>query len=152
MTTKHPFETDHLSKGDTVPASVIEEAFHVTRGTEAYQLAWLRAKTFVVKAFEDRGEVVSVVHRKYDLVILTDTEQVDYNADAFRAGIRAAVRAHKRALGADRAQIDEARLADHDRAVLNQGRILSAVTRERRAIAAPAPRERLTPPRKYDEE
>ena len=138
-TTEYPFDTDGLAKGDTVAIETLERAYSVTRGTEAYQFAWMQAKAFVVRRFADRGEVITVVYRDGDLVILTDEGQVEYNAESFRRGIRTARRAHSRMLGADRSKIADAKALEmHDRRLEVQGRVLGAVARESRVPALAA--------------
>ncbi len=144
-TTAYPFDTDGLQKGSTVTTATIERAYSVTKGTEAYQFAWLQAREFVMRRFAERGEIVTVTQRNGDLVILTDEEQVAYNAEQFKAGIRKARRSHARMLGADRSKIENPdALAMHDRRLEVQGRVLAAVARETRTLA-PTPHQRTTP-------
>lgn len=146
--TEYPFDTDHLRKGDAVPADTIEAAYGVRRDTVKYQLVLLQAVEFVRRRFADRGEIVTITAESASLRILTDEEQVEYNVDQFRFGIRKARRAHARQLGADRSQIANSQLLDaHDRAIEVQGRQLAAVARERRMLP-PAPTPRLTPGRR----
>jgi len=143
-TTKYPIQTDHLVKGSIIPAQTIERAFNVQRGTDAYQLAAMRAGKYIEDSFEDRGELVTVVQRRHDLVVLTDDEAVGHNARQFRVGIRKAARSHRRALAVDRAQISPVRLQEHDRNLEVNGRILSAIRTAKREIL-PSPRPRETP-------
>ena len=144
-TTKYPFETDHLQKGDSIPAEIIEKAYSVSKDTKEYQFAAMAANHYVVRQFLDRGEVVTVIHRDGSLVILTDEEQVEYNADRFKQGVRDARKAHTRMLGADRSQIKDPRLLEaHDRRLEVQGRVLNAITKETKVIR-PSPATRSTP-------
>jgi hypothetical protein len=144
-TTKFPFDTDSLQKGDSIPAETIERAYSVSRDAKEYGFAVLMARDYITKQFLERGEVVTVALVKGVLRIFTDEEQVQYNADRFRAGIRDAQRAHNRMLGADRSLIQNPQtLEAHDRRIEVQGRMLSAVARERKVLA-PTPVARATP-------
>jgi hypothetical protein len=144
-TTKFPFDTDGLNKGDAIPAETIERAYSVSRDSKEYGFAILMARDFLTKAFLERGEVVTVAMVKGVLRIFTDEEQVEYNTNRFRDGIRDAHRAHTRMLGADRSEIrNTQKLEAHDRRLEVQGRILSAVDRERK-ILRPTPNPRMTP-------
>lgn len=143
-TTNYPFDTDQLQKGDLIPIEVIERAYSVVRDTQAYDFAALRAKDYVVRRFAERGEVVTVAQRGGVLNILTDTEQVSYNAARFRQGIFEAQRAQTRMLGADRSKIDPSAIDAHDRRLEVQGRVLAAVSREVK-LFTPTPTKRATP-------
>lgn len=152
-TTEYPLRTDHLSKGSIVPAHDVEAALGVVRGTEAYQLAAMRASAYIAQRLEERGEVVTVIQRNHDLVVLTDEEASEYNARQFTIALRKAARSHRRALGVDRAALTPERLKEHDRNLETNGRVLSAIRKERALM--PRPRERETPaylPPSKDEE
>lgn len=143
-TTEYPIATGHLVKGSVIAAQAIEKAFNVKRGTDAYQLAAMRAVEYIAERFEERGEIVTITQRKHDLVVLTDDEAIEHNARQFKAGIRKSTRSHHRALGVDRSRVAPERLADHDRGLEAQGRTLAAIRQARREVK-PAPRERSTP-------
>lgn len=141
---EYPIDVDGLQKGSRVAAEVIESAFRVKRGTDAFQMASMRASKFIARRFLDRGQIVTITQRKHDLVILTDEEMPAHNARLFKNDIRKAARAHARMLGGDRSQMSNDTLAIHDRALQVQGAQLAAIGRVRREIAA-SMRERSTP-------
>jgi len=143
-TGEYPIDTDSLVKGSRIPAEVIERAFNVKRGTDAYQMAAMRAVNHISRRFLDRGEIVTITQRKHDLVILTDDEVPAHNSRLFRNDIRKAARAHARMLGADRSLMSERTIKLHDRALAVQGAQLAAVSRVRREFS-PSPRARTTP-------
>jgi hypothetical protein len=142
---EYPIDTESLTKGSRVAAEVIERAFNVKRGTDAYQMAAMRAQQHIARRFLDRGEIVTVTQRKHDLVILTDEEVPAHNSRLFRNDIKKAARAHARQLGADRSLMTEETLKLHDRTLSVQGAQLAAVSRVRREFS-PSPRTRTTPP------
>jgi hypothetical protein len=142
--TEYPITTTHLRKGSIVSVEVLEEAFGVKRGTDAFQLAALRAADYITKRLAQRGEMVTVAQRKCNLVILTDTEASSYNEQRFDTEIGSAARALRRMAAVDRSQVDATRLAAHDRALEVRGRMLAAARRERRQ-ASLAPHKRETP-------
>lgn len=143
-THEYPIDTDSLTKGSRVAAEVIERAFNVKRGTDAYQMAAMRAGAHIAKRFLDRGEIVTITQRKHDLVILTDDEMPAHNARLFKNDIRKAARAHARMLGGDRSKMSEDTLKVHDRALTVQGAQLAAIANARREFK-PKPAERKTP-------
>lgn len=143
-TSEYPLDTDSLAKGSHIAAEVIERAFHVKRGTDAYQMAAMRASQHIARRFLDRGEIVTITQRKHDLVILTDDEMPAHNARLFKNDIRKAARAHARMLGGDRSKMSDNTLKIHDRALAVQGAQLAALARARREFK-PARRERSTP-------
>jgi hypothetical protein len=143
-TSEYPLDTDALQKGSRIAAEVIERAFNVKRGTDAYQMAWLKASQHISRRFLDRGEIVTITQRKHDLVILTDEEMPAHNARMFRNDIRKAARAHARMLGGDRSKMSEQTLKVHDRALAVQGAQLAALATARKEFK-PSRRERATP-------
>lgn len=145
--TEYPIDTDSLAKGSRVPAETIERAFHVKRGTDAYQMAAMRASQYIARRFLDRGEIVTVTQRKHDLVILTDEEMPAHNARLFKNNIRAAARTHARMLGGDRSKMSEETLRVHDRALTVQGAQLAAMASACKDLK-PRPRERQLPKRR----
>lgn len=144
LTTEYPLDVEQLQKGSIIPAERIEHAFRVVRGTDAFQMASMRASKYIARRFLDRGEIVTVTQRKHDLVILTDDEMPAHNARLFRNDIKKAARAHARMLGGDRSKMSDETLKLHDRALTVQGAQLAAIGQARREIAATS-RERLTP-------
>lgn len=144
-TTEYPLQTDHLVKGSVITASVIEEAFQVKRGTDAYQLAAMRAAEYIAHRLADRGESVTIAQRKHDLVILTDDEAIGHNAQQFKIAIRKARRSHTRQLAVDRSQVSTPELLkQHDRNIAVGGHVLQSISRATREITA-AVRQRDTP-------
>lgn len=144
---KYPFDTDHLIKGDTIQAEVIEHGYGVKRGDERYRWTLLRAKKFVAKQFKERGEVVTIVIRGDTLKICTDDEQLKPNIQSISMGQRKIRRGHDRMKGSDRSKMSPEVLAKHDRVVEVTGRKLAAM-RQVTTAELPAPAARTTPGRK----
>lgn len=145
QTTEYPLQTEHLHKGSIIAAGVIEEAFQVKRGTDAYQMAVMRAIEYIARRLASRGEVVTVAQRKHDLVVLTDDEAIGHNAQQFKIAIRKARRSHTRQLAVDRSQVSTSTLLkEHDRNLEVGGHVISSISRATREITA-AVRQRDTP-------
>ncbi len=142
--TEHPLDTSDLRKGSIISAETIEHAFGVRRGTEAYRFALMRASDYIAHRLAERGDPVTVVERKHNLVVLTDTEASTHNERAFDNRVNAAARSLRRLANVDRSQLDPDRLASHDRALEVRGRVLSAARRARRTPALAASK-RQTP-------
>lgn len=144
ITEDYPLNTDDLAKGSIVSVEAIERAFSVLRGTDAYQLAYMRCSQYIAAKFRERGEIITTTQRNHSLVILSDEEVPAHNARMFKQSIQRAARSHVRTLGADRSQMTEETQGLHDRTLTVQGAQLSALSRARSEIVA-APRERSTP-------
>lgn len=144
LTGEYPIDTESLNKGDVIAVEVIERAFGVIRGTDAFNLASMRASSYIARRFLERGEVVTITQRKHDLVILTDEEMPTHNARLFKNDIRRAARTHMRMLGGDRSKMSEETVKIHDRELTVQGAQLAAVSRVKRELRA-KPVERTTP-------
>lgn len=145
-TTEHPIATDSLSKGDVIVAVDLERALGVKRETDAYRLGLRRIVDYITRRFRDRGEIVTVVERRHCIVILTDAEASEYNAQRFTIELRGAARAHARNLGVDRSQLTSEQAAHHDRALQTNGRILHAIRRERAFVLGEHKRSAPLPP------
>jgi hypothetical protein len=141
---EYPFDTDSLEKGSRISVEMIEQAYGVTSGTDAYQLATLKASAYIERRFRDRGVVVTVVQRKGEIVVLTDAEAAVENARQFDLKVKSAARAHFRAVNVDRSQLDDGDRAVHDRNVEVQGRQLAAM-RAAKALPETRPHARATP-------
>jgi hypothetical protein len=144
LTGEYPIDTESLAKGSTISADTIERAFGVTRGTDAFNLASMKASNHIARRFLERGEVVTITQRKHDLVILTDDEMPTHNSRLFKNDIKRAARTHMRMLGGDRSKMSEDTLKVHDRELTIQGAQLAAVSRVKRELRA-KPVERTTP-------
>lgn len=144
QTTEYPIETAQLRKGDVIGVAEIERAFGVKNGTDRYNLALLRIGAYVTQRFVDRGEVVTVICDRGTLRILTDPEASEYNAERFWAQVRGAGRAHVRQLGVDRSRLDEHERTVHDRSLVTQGAVLSAIGKAQRELEV-GPTARVTP-------
>lgn len=143
-TGEYPIDTDSLVKGSRVAVETIERAFKVKRGTDAYQMAAMRATQHIARRFLERGEVVTITQRKHDLVVLTDEEMPSHNARLFKNEIRKAARIHQRTLGGDRSKMSAETVKVHDRTLTVQGAQLAAISRATREVKAQM-RERQTP-------
>ena len=100
--------------------------------------------SYIERRFRDRGVVVTVVQRKGEIVVLTDSEAAVENARQFDLKVKSAARAHFRAVNVDRALLEEGERAVHDRNVEVQGRQLAAM-RAAKALPEPRPHTRSTP-------
>jgi hypothetical protein len=142
--TEYPINTENLVKGSRVSIREIEEAYGVRFGTDAFQLAALKLTSYLERRFRDRGQIVTVVQRKGDVVILTDAEAATENSRQFDLKVRGAARAHVRGQGVDRSQLNEGDRAVHDRNLESQGRQLSAL-RAAKGLPTPSAHKRQTP-------
>ncbi len=145
-TSLYPFDTDSLTKGSRVTRDTITAAYGIPWTSALYGIkAFLPARHHVERAFAARGEIVTVVCDKGDLVILEDDAASLYNERTFSLLFRRAGQTQHRMLGVDRSKVLPERLGRHDRALETNGRALGAASRELRRNLLPSPRQRATP-------
>jgi hypothetical protein len=142
---EYPFDTDALEKGSRITVEEIEKAYGVSFGTDAYQLASLKAVSYIERRFRDRGVVVTVVQRKGEVVVLTDSEAAVENARQFDLKMKGAARAHFRNMNVDRANLPPGELEVHDRNLEVEGRRRAADRAAMKALPETKPHARTTP-------
>jgi predicted small secreted protein len=137
MTTeKYPFDFDALQKGDLIDAIHIEKVLRLSRGTPAYQLKLMGLKDEVERELMQRGRPVTVKIEKQSLRILTDAEATEYNEARFNHQLRGAKRSFHRQMNVDVSQLTEDQKASHERRVLWQGGIMTAIVNEKKRLMA----------------
>lgn len=142
--TEYPLDTEGLHKGSRIAAEVIEHAFGIVRGTDAYRLRLLRVRDYIARRLRDRGELVTIVSQGHGLVILTDEEALDYNARRFEIETRQRERCFVRLGQIDRANLSEARRGTLERNVVAIGHRIQVDRQARREVKL-RPNERQTP-------
>jgi hypothetical protein len=143
-TRRYPLDFDALTKGSVIRLPEIEQALGATRDTEGFGLAVLRLRGRIEEEMEERGTPATVCVRDGDLHILSDEDAAEYNPAQFSAGLRRAVRSHRRLLQVDAGQLSPLARSRFDRRAEVQGKILQSVARARRELAVVAHR-RSTP-------
>ena len=134
----YPLEVWKLAKGQTLTPEECERTFHVQRAAhQAYDLALLRLKSFIERAWRDeRGEVVTVRRRGDGLHICTDTEAVGANERLLDQSTRAIRKIGKQVVGIDRSQLPPKALAPHEALLVRSGTLralLAGGTRKQQA-------------------
>lgn len=135
-TQKHPFDYDSLTKGTVIPVERLEDITRLSHEDAAYSLAVLRLKEQVEFELESRGRPVTVSTESGALHILTDEEAAVYNHRMFKQYMRRIGKSHVRKCAVDVNQLGPDEKSKHDAELVAQGRILQAMNKERRAIAA----------------
>ena len=148
-TTEHPFSTEDLCKGSVVACATIEEAYRVQRGTDAYQLAVLRAVDFITRRLADRGLEVVCKQRKHDIVILTDAEASAELAARLENAVRGIRRNHRRLATVDVENLQSGERVDHDMRQIRSGRLWLALRDANRPLPEATDVQRLTPPKPF---
>lgn len=147
-------EVCRLDFGDSIPVHRIETLCGVTRGTEAYRIACLRVKNRIESAFLRRDvpiEVIIKIDADLGVYVLTPTEASYAGERRGQIARKKQRKALQQIVSQPRGMIDPGRLAEHDRAIEVNGRVVQAMEREvRRRAAPPAPRpvRRSTPTRR----
>lgn len=130
--TPYPLDLSTLSKGDTLTAEQLEDAFGCARTDREYRFKLMALGLQIEEEFADgREETVTVTYPDDGIRILTDSEAVDYNPRMFRNGLRRAGKAHKRLAGVDRSQLNELEKARAEHELLVQNRLLQALKHAR---------------------
>ena len=142
---KHPMDFDALNKGAFISPAEVERIMGVPQSNVArFTLAGLRLRAIIHRQLRIRDRPATCVCRKGGIAVLTDSEAAVYNAKRFRHGLRHSARSYRRAVSVDVTQLTEEERRDHDRNLVLNSRILSAVARERKNAIASA-HQRVVP-------
>jgi len=139
-----PLDFDLLDKGDVIAAETVEAATGCKRDDPRYSLKMLGFKEQISKELRRRGRIVTIKAEDCSLRVLTDEEASEYNPRRLSVCLRQAAEAHVRNLAVDVANLSDDRRKEHERTIVVNGRLLQAVSRERKSIALEC-HERKTP-------
>ena len=144
MSRRYNIDLETMAKGRSLSPDELAIILNAREGTTEYSLRVMDLQQQIRNWFEASGQIVTVALQRGYLRVLTDAEAVDYNAKAFSRGIRKLADAHKRTQGIDVSELSEEQRARHEREAYVQGRLLQAMTRERKALL-PEAAKRATP-------
>lgn len=144
QTEKYPFDFDAMSKGDLIPAEVVESIVKIPRTDRQYALKLLGLKEQVEDELEARGRPIVAKCEQDGIRILTDEDARPYTEQQFKIGARKLRRAHLKTC-----LIDSSNLTVEDRQRLEsqmiiQGAKLAAFNKTRPKMAV-EPHESQTP-------
>ena len=139
-----------LEKGSVVLQEQIEQICGVTRrqDVELFRFHQMRIVQQLSKALADRGKVYTVVCRKCNIHVLTDSEASKYNQRAFQNGLKKSRRSTARLISVDVSQLSPSELVEHDRAMNKQARTMTAISASMRGLPISVPSvksERINP-------
>lgn len=140
ISNKYPLDFDELEKGDVISTDIIEDAM----GTKATDRNF-NFKMLALAAMIEKQTGFNVKAQNYtELRILTDEEGVEHNAKTFQHGLNKLRRAGQIARNVNPEQLTSSSMDRLQRQMLNQGRIMQAIKRERRQIANDDKAKQLT--------
>lgn len=129
-TEKYPIDFDSLEKGDVISNEELEKITGHKYGTTKFAFAVINLRQ---KIFDKRG-FTATHNQEIGLRILVDSESSFYNDKDFHNKRRGMFRAHKKMASVDVAQLSPVARELHERKLMSQSRVLSAV-RESRKIS-----------------
>lgn len=145
MSVEHfPFNYDELQKGMSISAERLEQIVGVPRIHKDYAFKVLAVKERIERELRDRNRVVTVAIIRDCLELLTDEAAAEYNQQQAKIAIRKLGRAHFRNGHVDVTQLTQEQREQHERNLLINGQILTAIRSIRRKLL-PKPHERQTP-------
>lgn len=148
-TRKFPYDFDSLNKGSIIEAKELTEIFELKPSEKAYSFALMGLANQIEKYFKQASnQTVTVRRLGDDLHICTDEVASEVNQKRFNRDLRALLRDHDRLMGVDMTQLSHDRLRGHQRAIVNQSRVIQAVngSMKRRSITAVAPEQAAVAP------
>jgi len=138
----YPIETESLRKGDSIPVTILQQIAKSPPGTAQYAFKLMSVGSFISRAFALRGEPVTVVIRKNELVILTDAEANTYNMRFAKAGARRIRRSTARHSVIDLSKLTPEQRLEWDRNATRLAMMVQGVSR-RKLIPDVKPHKRI---------
>lgn len=137
---RHPIDFEQLNKGDKIGTETIEKITGVSRNDwKRYELAVLTLKEQIEKEMAGRGTPVVIKIDAGTLLVLTDSEAVQYLNERHRILRRQITRNHGKSVNAvDVRQLTEQERLDHERGVLIRSKELQAMESVRKHLSSPA--------------
>lgn len=131
---KYPLDFDELKKGDVITRVEIDSIIDAEKGTEKYAFELMSFISEINRELRLRGKDCVVCQVKGEIHILTDEEASRYTTRKFELSLAKAFKAHFQKLQIDRTKLNDLQQKDHDRQVINQGRILTVIKEEKNRI------------------
>lgn len=126
-TQSHEIDFKDLQPGSVISQEQVESIVGTTRDSDPEGYAYkLMAFTDQVRREMGRPDL-TVINRSRGVAVLTHSESSTYNATAFARGLSKSRAAHRRMQGVDTEALTGAERQSHDRKVMSQSRILSAI-------------------------
>ncbi len=135
------FNISEMEKGNVILQEQIELLCGVNRkdDVELYRFHQMRAAQQLANALAGRGKVYTVVCRKCNIHVLTDSDASKYNQRAFDNGVKKSRRSTARLLSVDVSNLSPAEVVEHDRATNRQARALAALKAGMRGLPINVP-------------
>lgn len=113
---RFPLDFDQLSRGDYLPAEVVEKAILAERSDPNYRIKVLGLRDQIRRHFREvHGDVVTIVSERDGLRILTHSEQSDYAPERERRAVSQIITAQIEAQAVDVSQlVDDDQRKRHD--------------------------------------
>lgn len=124
---KYPIDFDAIHKGDSIPASQVQEICGHHIGSPKYSFAALNLCKQIMDYKKKHGEPVTVILKDYGIRVLTDSEAVVYNKTDFDRRISGMFRAHNRQRNVDSNELSEEEKKSWERSIIVQSHIIQSV-------------------------
>lgn len=140
-----PIDFDALEKGSYIEPSTLERLFGISRTEKQYSLKMMSLIEEAESRLSDRGIEAVIVQHKEGLRVLTDSEAAEHTNHAFAAYGRRMKRMLGKQQAVDVSRLTEEQKADHERAMIVNGRVYQAMAKTRREAIRLVAHERTTP-------
>lgn len=124
---KHPIDVNALSKGELLNHDTLEKATGKKRDTQEYAFAVMGLQHNI-----NSNTLMTAKITPDGLRILTDSEASEYNHGQFRQALGRTVRRHGKSLQVDASQLSPEEQKKHERQLINQSRIVQAISTARK--------------------
>ncbi|WP_321471071.1 hypothetical protein [uncultured Paludibaculum sp.] len=140
MQGQYPLDTDALRKGTVLSETQLGQITGCKPGTDAYRFQLMEIQKFIHTKTQCTARIAGDT-----IAILTDAEASVYNHTRLRAHVVGIARRHSLMLKVDAGQLTESNKVDHDKRLLGQSRIVSAIAAVNRSMLAGGGYTRSTP-------
>jgi hypothetical protein len=141
----YPLDFARLTKGTVIERDEVEQITGYAASHPQFNLKLLQLRNKCNAELRKRGVVLTICTSHGALIVCDDAAAAKYNHKQGRSGLRRFGRSHARNLHVDMAMLSVDERTAHERTLIRNGRMLSAIRISRRAELTVTPTERKTP-------
>ena len=140
-------DLETIEPGSVLEMEACEKLFGYLRKNDPikYQFDLMRLANYIYCESANRGRIFTIICDKSDVRVLTHEQASDYNQQHYKNAIKKMRKCHRRLVAVNTAELDAARIANHDKSIIRQSRILQMIQSVGRGEITAEPRKQDRP-------